>query len=486
MPTQILLGNQVTTELLLRPRELRLDELSFLTSYGTFVGESIRLERSPKNYRLKTPITVETTKVLNLKQTDLVQYVLDTFLSTGPKLLPFVLENESLIQMARHLLRVRSGSQQTLYHTVNTVLMYSTRVGATPDQLIADVKPTGLPNPLRIEKHRKFLATCLEEMQEQGRAPGRISGYQKQIRMFYNVNAVELPRIPLRKPNPIYEDASPSVEDILRMLDYATLREKFVISVLCLSGMREGTLVRLKYGHIKRDYEAKNPIIHVHVNEDITKGKYAPYDAFFSHEAEYYCRQYIEARKKGGLLHPHMGPEQIDDDSPLIRDELNDRVRGLNRMKPQPIGEKQLYKLVHSAIARAGLLRPIKPGHLHYTLRPHTLRKVYAVNMEYARMPMSLIQYTMGHVTDTYHQVQSKGVEYMRNEYAKAGFSLRPKTPQTRLEILENFAQSLGFDTSKVKAAFSEPHRIVAISEPSEEKLYAEYILAKLKELSNS
>ena len=120
------------------------------------------------------------------------------------------------------------------------------------------------------------------------------------------------------------------------MLDYGTLREKLIICILCLSGIREGTLVRLQYHHIKDVYEGGIVPIRFQVHEEMTKGRYHDYDSFFGAEAADYPHKYIEARKKGGVLHPNIRLEEIHDDSPIIRDEISDKTRGSSEQSLSP------------------------------------------------------------------------------------------------------------------------------------------------------
>ena len=37
------------------------------------------------------------------------------------------------------------------------------------------------------------------------------------------------------------------------------------------------------------------------------------------------------------------------------------------------------------------------------------------------------VDYKMGHVVDTYHDIQSKGVEFLRENYARAGLYIKPQ-----------------------------------------------------------
>ena len=129
----------------------------------------------------------------------------------------------------------------------------------------------------------------------------------------------------------------------------------------------------------------------------ITKGEYQSYDTFMRAEAVQYLRQYLEARRPG-RLDPPIQPETITDESPLIRDMLWDRTRGSD--KPNPIGPKQVYELVHSLFVKTGLIRL---GDRHYTLRVHTFRKFFKTNLVAAGVPESHADSFIGHVTDLYN-----------------------------------------------------------------------------------
>ena len=110
--------------------------------------------------------------------------------------------------------------------------------------------------------------------------------------------------------------------------------------------------------------------IHVHVEADITKGKYHDYDTFLGAEAATYLKLYIEQRQHGSA-DGRNPPEDLTDESPLIRDET--------RHKPRPIGAKQIRKAVHHLYVQAGL---IKQRNLQmYDLRVHSLRKYFKTQL---------------------------------------------------------------------------------------------------------
>jgi hypothetical protein len=81
---------------------------------------------------------------------------------------------------------------------------------------------------------------------------------------------------------------------------------------------REGTLTKLKYSHVKEDLERGLIPLHIRVEIEITKGKYAAYDSFLGVEAVEYLKLYLDSRRKGSP-DGKIPPEEIAEDSPLIQ-----------------------------------------------------------------------------------------------------------------------------------------------------------------------
>lgn len=129
------------------------------------------------------------------------------------------------------------------------------------------------------------------------------------------------------------------------------------------------------------------------------------------------------------------------------------------------IGEKQLYKDVHGLYGRVGLLKQGQNG--GYDLRVHSLRKYFKTQLMALGVQPDYVDYMMGHTVDTYHDIQSKGVEFLRSIYATAGLSIAPRTKGWELDALKAFARGLGLEPEKVlaQAAFAEPHRAYATAD---------------------
>lgn len=280
-------------------------------------------------------------------------------------MIPRILENESLINLATQLLRTNSGSRDSLRAYTSDVCSYCDRLKSEPDQVIADVKRSGRIDPDKLEKHRGFIDRLLAEKQDNHRAPGRLIGFSRHIRSWYAANDIDLPKpknLPRRQVR--NKDRAPSQETLQRLIDMASLRDKVIISMLALAGFREGTLVQLKYSHVKADLEAGRIPVHIHVEADEQKGEYCDYDTFLRQEAVDYLTIYLDERKRGSIPQwrppgshsaKYLPPETITDDSPLIRTSQD--------ATPRPISEKAVYKAIHSLYYRAGLLHRNENGH---------------------------------------------------------------------------------------------------------------------------
>jgi len=73
------------------------------------------------------------------------------------------------------------------------------------------------------------------------------------------------------------------------------------------------------------------------------------------------------------------------------------------------------------------------------------------------------IEYMMGHITDTYHDITGLGIEHLRSVYASSGLSIRPKTQLNKIETIKALALTLGLDPDVIlsKEALQKPHRTI-------------------------
>lgn len=452
-----------------KPSTVSLEDLSWLFELGEVEGETFELKRGLTGNKLRTPVSIPVPQMLAVGREGLIEFIVKSLIKERPKLIPFVFRNSSMVKVAEYLRYSRSGSGKTLYLYAHLTEYFSRWAGAEPDKIISDIKPepNGLVDPQNEQIHCKALENFVAHLQDRGLAPNRVVNYLNAVKTLYATNGIHNIDLanPLRR-QVVRRDRAPKPEELKKLIDCADLREKVITSLLSIGAFREGTLVRLKYRHVKHDLEKEIIPLHIHVEAEITKGKYGDYDTFIGPEAVHYLKLYLDDRRKGGRSLP---PEEITDESPLIRDEHSE--------VPKPIGEKQVYQLIHRLYKKAGLLNNGESYHL----RVHSLRKFFKTNLLAIGVQPDYVDYMMGHTVDTYHDVQNR-LEDLRTAYRTANLSLFPKPQMSKLEILKAAVRSVGLDPEKVlvEGAIAEPHRVVV--DGSEEEQQEALLSSAIKE----
>lgn len=69
----------------------------------------------------------------------------------------------------------------------------------------------------------------------------------------------------------------------------------------------------------------------------------------------------------------------------------------------------------------------------------------------------------MGHQISTYHDIEMKGIEFLRNKYTTSGLGIKPRTHMDKLDMLKTLAETLGFNPNEIlnKQALLKPHRTI-------------------------
>jgi site-specific recombinase XerD len=416
-------------------RHLTITDLQELQLPIKIQKDTVLFEKSPQGYKLRHPVIVKLDKILTTKETGLIRYIIHAFLSNQPKTLSFIFDNKTIVKLASHFLRNCSHSHESCIVYVAQMKKYAEWMGHSPDEIIADVKPTedSDPNPQQLKIHTENLKAYLAYLQDRGLTPGAVNNYIKAVKTFYRVNDVKIEVKAPRGKQVVYKDRAPKPEELAKLLDIANLRQKVIVTMLAHGGFREGTLAQLQYRHVKRDLEAGITPVHIHVEADITKGKYHDYDTFIGAEAVKYLKNYLEHRRQGTR---YTEPEIITNISPLIRDE--------GRTESKGISSKQIRTIVHNLYVKAGVAT--KSLGRFYDLRTHSIRKYFKTQMIAAGVQADYVDYFMGHTIDTYHDIQNVDIDKLRNVYAAAGLAIQAKTKVSQLEILKEMARSLGLN----------------------------------------
>jgi len=402
--------------------------------------ETVQITHGPIRRRLLTPVTVTIPVAQSQAEVNLQRYIIRSLSAEMSSLILFALQSSAVVELAKYLIRYTSGSPYTLELYVRDLHRFCKWVGKTPDQLVSECKDLDRnPDPKVLSRHARLLEDFIGYLQADGLAPKTVDSHVKAVKATYRANGLRLDipyRFSSRRACP---DRAPTPEELQRLIDVADIRSKVIISCLALGGFREGTLCRLRYYHVKEDLERGIVPVHVHVEAEITKGKYHDYDTFVGREAMDYIKDYLELRRRGSLR-DHIPSETLTDDSPLVRDDRS--------QKPRLIGLSQMYSKVHELYWKAGLLKS-KRGRL-YTLRPHSIRKFFRTQLVALGVDRDYIEYMMGHNISTYHDLQMKGIEFLRNVYAVSGLSIRPKTKLSKIEALKEIIRAWGLNPEQI------------------------------------
>jgi site-specific recombinase XerD len=416
--------------------------------------QALTITHSPLGRKLKHPLTLSVPDTQNAADEKLQQYIIDSLSWKMPSLMPFTFNNNSALELAKHLMRHRTASTGTLYQYIYGVHRFSLWINAQPDQMIQSCQDIdGDPDPKALAKYSRLLDDFIGNLQAEGLAPGTVSNHVKGVKALFRVNRLKLELPYSLSKRTIYSDRAPTPEELQHLIDIADIRPKVIVSMLALAGFRIGTLAKLQYRHVKRDLEKLVTPIHIHVEAEITKGKYHDYDTFIGQEAAEYLRAYLEMRRQGSKT-SKIPPENIHDETPLIRNHQTKQAI--------PLTPAAIHKLVHDLYVKAGLVQA-KPFGRRYDLRTHSIRKFFRTQMAALGVDRDYIEYMMGHTISTYHDIKMKGIEFLRGIYIASGLSIKPKTRVSKIDALKEIIRAWGMNPEEIltRQALTEPHRTV-------------------------
>lgn len=421
--------------------------------------------KSSVNLRLEPPVRRGDISLMN--------YVCSSLIARNDRLIPFVWNNESAKLLARHYHIHRTSSSKTLNNAALFLNSFCEFTGAEPDSIIHSLcDNNGNSIPKSIKRLKNNIEDWQVELKALDYAPGTIKQGTGCIKAWLEVNEIDVGR--LQKPQGYikYPVRSFRAGEIERLIDVGELQDKVIISILATSGLRAGTLTKLKYGHVREELEAAKTPCSIHIKADETKGKYADFYTFINEEAVDYLNLYLERRKRG-TESGKIPPEELDDESPLIKNSRRRQIEG--------VSYSSIYARIHKLMQKADL---IEIGtQKRYELNVHSLRKWFKTQMTAEGVQSDYVEFFMGHVISTYQDVKSLGIEKLREIYRSAGLSIRPRPEISKLDQLKTIAESLGLDPNKIDyREYIGPHRTV-IGEEGEIEGLQEAIKESLTEL---
>ena len=400
---------------------------------------SVVLDSKTDGRRAKQAVAFDVPQ-LSVENQAITDYIIGSLRKAVPRAISFALDNRSIFELAKFLYRHKSQSAKTLQLYVFAIEKFCGWINKAPDQIILEcVTAQGYPDSGRLYDYGALLDDWVGALQANGLAPKTVSNYATAVQSLFIHNGLTLYYPYHLSTRVIYKDRAPTAEELQQLMDLGNPRDRVAISLLALAGFRLGTLCALKYYHVMDDLEAGITPVHIHVECEITKGKYGDYDTFIGQEAAQYLNAYLDCRRHGSSS-GKIPPEKIAPESPLIRN--------LRSRQPKPITPQRLHYSIQRLMRQAGLLG-VKRGS-RYRLRPHSIRKFFRTQMAALGVDRDYIEYMMGHMVSTYHDIQMKGVEFLRNMYAATGLSIRPKTRLGKIEALKEIVRAWGMNPEEI------------------------------------
>ena len=403
--------------------------------------------REGKQGRLKDPVfcQVAAPDVRNASTEFIVKTacdVVEALTPKSPKLAEFVLSHSTTMTMASSL-----NSPRTLEGYSYWFERFTRWANADPEALIEEAKAKG------VDYVNEAIYDFLTLLRRSDRANGTVRNAFKGASAFYRANRVKGVELiqPMQLRRTIkYDDEALAQEDLARLWQIANLREKVIISSLATGGFRPYTFVKLEYRHVNKDLEQGRIPVHVHVEATINKGEYTAYDTFIGQEATDTLKMYFNVRRKGSKWTP---PEEIVDESPLLRNEFLAAKRIRNGETPPGVTEERLGDLVRELYAKAGMINRAQKQR-RYRIRPYGFRKFFKTQLLAAGVNDSYTEYMMGHARSTYDKTS---VDTLRAEYAAADLRVnpRPSMDDQFYALMEDFIRSHGKNPNAVAKEMS-------------------------------
>ena len=254
-------------------------------------------------------------------------------------------------------------------------------------------------------------------------------------------------------------------EEIVRILRFADLREKAIITLLASSGLRVSAAASLKLKNIRDSiWDNSLSCYAIEIQEEISK-EGEPYITFMSWECAEYIRELLRKREEEG--------ERLTPDSPLF----------ITRYHKQ-ISASRIENIFRDLCEEAGIdTRPIitpgrhpipgkgnkiiyRQGVIH-NIRVHSLRKFFRTTLQISGVDRIVAEALMGHsltqfgVESIYNYAVSN-LEYLRSEYLKALNNLLFLKKPRGLEIMNGEARKRIQELEEKLRQSEEEKRLIA------------------------
>ena len=222
-----------------------------------------------------------------------------------------------------------------------------------------------------------------------------------------------------------YHNRDISREEITRILEHASLRDRTFFIDMAESGQRPHTLVQLRYRHIREEFEAGRIPMKIDLPAELIKDRVGHRFTFIGEDGFHSLKEYLAPRMP------------LDDETLLFKAEKPGRTKR-EFLCPETFGN------AFSKIAlNLGLTKRVKGGKPK-PLRLYCLRKYFRNNIRIR--DEGYRKFWMGRAFGTDEHYLTRDVETHRKEYAAVYPNIRilqPNIPETIEELRSYYEEKL-------------------------------------------
>ena len=324
------------------------------------------------------------------------------------------------------LLGFRSPATRESY--LKKLRMFLRFAGLSPD----DVIEVARDRPKDLEQ---LLLHFVNSLKNRGVSGSTIRQHVQAVKHLLVMNDLEtalnwekLSRL-MPKARKIGLDRAPTKEEIRKLLEYADIRLRALILLLCSSGIRIGSVEHLKWKHVKpvkyKDQKFAKLVV------PVSKGGDDAYITFITPEAYEALMEYKRMREAEG--------EKVTPESPLIRVAKWSKAKA--KGVPLPTSSKALRNELHRLWEKAGLRR--KSGRKPHEVKAvHGFRKFFATKLENAGIGRLIIETLLGHRISVLSNYYKPSDSELLEAYAKAIQELTiSETLESRIKLKQEIAE---------------------------------------------
>jgi integrase len=192
-----------------------------------------------------------------------------------------------------------SGSKQTESVYRASFSRFCTFIESTPESILESWNTVKFDLPKReqwVDDMLQKIDFYESALSKQGLARTSVAFHLGALQSFFKHMRLPVP-VQGFNADPVYHNRDITKEEIKRILNNSTPRDRAYFLMMLQSGLRPITLVQLRYEQLKEDFESgKHPSVLIRVPKEETKGEYAEHVTFIGPDAVKALHDYFNER----------------------------------------------------------------------------------------------------------------------------------------------------------------------------------------------